>query len=412
MAMRVCALILALLGNIFFSVGQPPFQGEALSKGYYIVVAAYRVGQEKYMLAYSEKLNKSGLHSKYGYDLSRNFYYVYLDFYSDFDESIREMLTTRKDAGFEKAWVRIMKDNPPTSAEVKEESQPVKEVTQAEKVVEEKKEQQILSPVKSEEEKQQIVSEKVEIQINGEEKKEVPPVTAAPILFYLYNPTNSQLIDGEVEIIDTERSVLLKKEKSNQLVSIPYPKTKSGKVSLIGTSFGFRKVQHDLSAQTLKDSLPDYVEWDKDHYVVRFDLARLHKGDIETLYNVYFFNDAAIMLPDSRYELNKLLDMLKSNPGYRIKLHGHTNGNGQGKITSMGPSKNFFELTPDVVTGYGSAKELSHQRAVAIKEWLVANQIASSRIETKAWGGSRMLHDRNSDKAHRNVRVEVEVLEE
>ena len=42
----------------------------------------------------------------------------------------------------------------------------------------------------------------------------------------------------------------------------------------------------------------------------------------------------------------------------------------------------------------------------------LANQIAASRIETKAWGGSRMLHDKNSDKARRNVRVEVEVLEE
>ncbi len=410
--MKICAFILALLGYTFISAGQQPFQGEALTKGYYIVVAAYRVGQEKYMVDYSEKLNKSGLHSKYGYDLARNFYYVYLDFYSDFDESIREMLTTRKEAGFEKAWVRIIKDNPPIAAEVKAESQPAKEVTQPEKVIEEKKEEQIIALVKKEEEKQQIVSQKVEIQVNGEVKKDTPTLTEALVSFYLYNPTNSQAIDGEVEIIDTDRSALLKKEKANQLVSIPYPKTNSGKVTLIGSSFGFRKVQHDLSAQTLKDSLPDYVEWDKDHYVIRFDLARLHKGDIETLYNVYFFNDAAVMLPDSKYELNKLLDMMKSSPGYRIKLHGHTNGNGQGKIISMGSSKNFFELTPDVVTGSGSSKELSHQRAIAIKEWLVANQIASNRIETKAWGGSRMLHDKNSDKARRNVRVEVEVLEE
>jgi outer membrane protein OmpA-like peptidoglycan-associated protein len=409
--MRICALILALLGCTFISAGQQSFQGEALSKGYYIVVAAYRVGQEKYMLNYSEKLNKSGLHSKYGYDLSRNFYYVYLDFYSDFDESIREMLATRKEAGFEKAWVRIMKENPPIAAAVKVESQPTQEVSQPEKVVEEKKAEPIIAPAKKEEE-QQIVSEKVEIVVNGEQKKETPPLTEAKVLFYLYNPTNSQPLDGEVEIIDTERSTLLKKEKANQLVSIPYPKTKSGKVSLIGSSFGFRKVQHDFSIQTVKDSIPEYVEWDKDHYVIRFDLARLHKGDIETLYNVYFFNDAAVMLPDSKYELDKLLDMMKSNPGYRIKLHGHTNGHGQGKIISMGPSKNFFELTADVTTGSGSAKELSHQRAIAIKAWLVANQIAADRIETKAWGGSRMLHDRNSDQAHRNVRVEVEVLAE
>jgi outer membrane protein OmpA-like peptidoglycan-associated protein len=406
--MRRCALIMALLGYALISASQQPFKGEALSKGYYIVVAAYHVGQEKYMTDYSEKLNQSGLHSKYGYDLSRNFYYVYLDFYSDFDESIHKMLNARKEAGFEKAWVRILKDNPPTA-----ESQP-KEETQAVKVVEEKKEQQVIVPVKSEIEEKQLVSEKVEIEINGEEKKKVesPPATEAKFFLYLYNPTNSEPIEGEVEIIDAERSTLVKKEKANQLVSIPYPKTKSGKVTLLGSSLGYRKVQHDLSLQALKDSIPDYVEWDKDHYVIKFDLDRLHKGDIETLYNVYFFNDATVMQPESKYELGKLLDMMKSNPRYRIRLHGHTNGNGQGKIISMGPSKNFFELSSDVVKGSGSAKELSLQRANTIRDWLVSNQIAADRIETKGWGGSRMLHDKNSDKARRNVRVEVEVLEE
>jgi outer membrane protein OmpA-like peptidoglycan-associated protein len=57
-------------------------------------------------------------------------------------------------------------------------------------------------------------------------------------------------------------------------------------------------------------------------------------------------------------------------------------------------------------------KELSEARAQAIKGWLVANGIADNRISIKAWGGNRMLHDKNSNNARRNVRVEVEVLED
>jgi outer membrane protein OmpA-like peptidoglycan-associated protein len=42
----------------------------------------------------------------------------------------------------------------------------------------------------------------------------------------------------------------------------------------------------------------------------------------------------------------------------------------------------------------------------------VANGISSDRIEIKAWGGSRMIHDKTSVHARKNVRVEVEVLED
>jgi outer membrane protein OmpA-like peptidoglycan-associated protein len=154
------------------------------------------------------------------------------------------------------------------------------------------------------------------------------------------------------------------------------------------------------------------MEWAGNHYVIKFDLVRYHKGDINTLYNVFFYNDAAIMLPESKYQLNSLLTMMKENPNYRIMLHGHTNGNSRGRLITMGPSKSFFSLANDVKDGTGSAKELSRQRAEVIKEWLVSQGVVGDRIEIKAWGGGRMIHDKNSVNAKKNVRVDVEILEE
>lgn len=422
------ALAFVLVGIFTPVVSKPIYEAEALKKGYYIVVAAYKRGFEKYAQAYSANLNERGLHTQYGYDESRKLYYVYLDFYSDFNESISQMLKTRKESGFEQAWVRIIKQDGAEVAKVEDtpevkkdpviKPEPAKEEVIKPVLVKEQKEE-----VKKEEVKEEVVSNKPvleEVKEPAEEKNEEPKkdenaplLKDGKVLFNLYNPTNGQMLQGEVEIIDTDRSQLVKKVKSNEVIEMPKPRSNSGKVTLIGTAFGFRKIQHDIQLADLKqENAPDFIEWEKDHYIINFDLARLHKGDIETLYNVYFYNDAAIMMPESKYELNRLLDMMKENPDYRISLHGHTNGNGRGKIISMGPSKNFFELTGDVVTGSGSAKELSGARGETIKQWLVASGINADRVETKAWGGNRMLHDKNSAHARRNVRVEVEILED
>ncbi|MBI3254055.1 MAG: OmpA family protein [Nitrosopumilales archaeon] len=118
------------------------------------------------------------------------------------------------------------------------------------------------------------------------------------------------------------------------------------------------------------------------------------------------------MLPESKYELNSLLGMLNENQKYKIVLHGHTNGNAAGKLLTMGESKNFFEISPDVKKGVGTARDLSRERAEVIREWLIAQGISGDRMEVKAWGGKRMVHDKNSEHARKNVRVEVEVVED
>jgi outer membrane protein OmpA-like peptidoglycan-associated protein len=118
------------------------------------------------------------------------------------------------------------------------------------------------------------------------------------------------------------------------------------------------------------------------------------------------------MMPESKYELNMLLDMMQEKPSYRIKLHGHTNGNYHGKIIKVGKGGDFFSVAKDAETTVGSAKELSESRAEVIKDWLVAQCIDPSRVEVKAWGGKRPLFDKDSANAKRNIRVEVEVIAE
>lgn len=417
--LRITAFSFCAIGLSLAATSVRAQSTTTLPKGYYIVVASYLSGQEKFAKKYSGELNKSGRHSNHGFDAARNYYYVYLDFYTDFSTSIERMLNTRKEDGFSEAWVRIIKDGIEQPAEVVvKNEEPKPQALKAEELVM-RSEVTTTEAKKEEVLKEQVVNGPTPIATEVVENPKADPVYIPQTLkntqafFSLYNAANGLVLDGEVEVIDTDRARLLSKMKANTYLTLPDPKSKSGKLTLIGSAFGFRKIQHEMNYyNTEADTLQEDIDLIGNFYMVKFDLARMVKGDIATLYNVYFYNDAAVMLPESKYELNKLLQMMQDSPGYRIMLHGHTNGNGRGKIIYMGPEKDFFNITKDdVVNESGSAKELSGARANVIKEWLVAQGINPSRIQTKAWGGVRMLHDKDSQHARRNVRVEVEVLE-
>lgn len=434
-------LVLALvLSSLLLSNTQIP--DKTLQKGYYLVVAAYLSNQEDYAKKYSDFLNKNGTKADYGFDEERKFYYVYLHSYVSFDSSITNMLRVRGDGKFDKAWVRIIKKEEQqevvttdeVAQESKTDSKTIDKKTPAGKTVantEPKKEEpkqaiateskkEVTTPVVSEikkEEKPPVATEPAvtEVVPNPQAAPVMEPQTlkSTPVFLSLYSATNNEVLEGEVEIVDALNAKLINRVKGNDYVFLPNPKNQNGELLLISNVFGFRKEQHELNYKnTEADTLKPYVSLVGNFYVVHFALSKIHKGDISTLYNVYFYNDAAIMLPTSQYQLNSLLKLMKENPTYKIKLHGHTNGNGRGKIIYMGESKDFFAVTKDVKEGSGSAKELSEARAEVIRQWLIAQGIAENRVSVKGWGGSRMIHDKNSAHARKNIRVDVEVIDE
>lgn len=232
------------------------------------------------------------------------------------------------------------------------------------------------------------------------------------VVFSLFRADNRSPVDGDVMAIDVERSRKIGSFESNRPVRIYHPGNKSGDMLLITEVFGYRKAQRTLNFTSPQG---EDLQTDTDgNLIVPFELVRLQKGDIAVMYNVYFFKDAAVMRPESRWEVNSLLEMLQENPKYKIRIHGHTNGNAPGKIISRnsksGKADNFFSLT-DTREGYGSAKKLSQERAEVIREYLLANGIEASRMQIKAWGGKRPVVDKLHTLAENNVRVEIEILE-
>jgi outer membrane protein OmpA-like peptidoglycan-associated protein len=355
-------------------------------KGYYVIVGAFAIKENAER--FSQELQKQRIKSQCVYQPQRKLYYAFTYFNVEKLPCQREALTLRNDPRFFDAWVKYIDFKDPDALEP-----PIRSVSLVET---------------QNEETGRTQEEPRSIEVKG--PPEQVTLKNVEIFLSLYDPRTDKVAEGNVQVIDTERARLIEEVKGNSYLTLTDPKSKSGMITLICDVIGYRKMQKEIDFNNpLRDS--SVVENWGTSLVVNFELIRYVKGDIRTLYNIYFYNDAAIMMPESKFELNGLLDMMQEKPTYRIRLHGHTNGGYFGKIVKRKPDGDFFDLTDASVTT-GSAKELSASRAGIIRSYLIAQGIGGDRIEIKAWGGKRPLFDKNSANAKRNVRVEVEIIED
>jgi outer membrane protein OmpA-like peptidoglycan-associated protein len=371
----------------------------------YVVIGAFAI--EKNAVKFTDQANAMNFHAQFDLNPNRKLFYVYVLSTNDHDQAIAEALRLRKETKYDDAWVyhgAIGKNSEghPSGTDIN----PVNEKPLTVVSPQENREPE---PVESTPEDSVFTQtapatdtkpKLTEATLTDEE------VAGKNFVFTLFRAEDGKVVEGEVDVVDSEKSRKMASYKGNTPVKISAPAGKTGNVSFVCEAFGYRKAQIEFSFKNPEQSLS--LD-EQGNIVIPFELMRLRKGDIAVMYNVFFFKDAAVMRPESRFEVNSLLDMLKENPAYKIKVHGHTNGNASGKIISMGEAKNFFALT-GTQEGFGSAKKLSAERASAIKEYLVSNGIEESRMEVKAWGGKRPLHDKHATRAQENVRVEIEIL--
>jgi outer membrane protein OmpA-like peptidoglycan-associated protein len=411
-----CSSFLAIFFSFHHCLGQ---EIKELDAGYYVVVAAYAPAREDLASKYTALLNKRGISARYGFNSRRNLFFVYLQYFTDLKSSLRQMYETRKTGQFTDAWVRVVSGDINTRSPQAVAVTPLPESEAAPQAESEHADPAEKVSVRDSMEARDAVN-KASTAVLYDDISENPEIIQyqkitlgnTEVFLSLFNATNNRIVDGTVKVVDTEKTKLIREVKGNDYLYLPDPKNKSGQLTLICEAFGYRKVQQEINYPLpLADTIKEYIDLMGTTFIIYFDLIRYHQGDKATLYHVYFFNDAAIMLPESKFELTSLLEMLRENTHYRIRLHGHTNGNYHGRIILMGPANNFFSLDGSTNT-VGSAKDLARSRAQVIKTYLVSNGIAADRIEIKAWGGKKPIYDKHSANAKKNVRVEVEILQE
>jgi outer membrane protein OmpA-like peptidoglycan-associated protein len=408
-----------------------------IPEGRYLVIGSFHIKSNA--IGFADYVRKMGKYEvKVAYHPVKKFYHVYIKGYGPNEKGLADVDRMRKETEFIDTWFMVVEpydipqDNKPDLAQAPKPpdpnlQEPAEEPTVADKKVEDDpwirtvgNDTESTPPEKTTRKAPETKWVKATTSTSDDLTditKIIPETYAEKGVYKLYFNTfytkNFKEIKGPVEIINPKTLRLLRVVQSLELVKIPDPNNGEHSVQLIANIFGYKKVQHDIILDEPFDEVnEEFFHFKGDTLVADFPLRRYDMGDIATMYNVFFFKDAAIMKPISKFELNSLLDMLKENDNLKVKIHGHTNGNERGKIITMAEgSENFFTLNQELVEDYGTAKALSLARAEVIKRYLISYGINADRMEVIGWGGKKPIYDKMDKLAIKNVRVEIEILE-
>ena len=112
-------------------------------------------------------------------------------------------------------------------------------------------------------------------------------------------------------------------------------------------------------------------------------------GEKVVMRNIFFDYDSYSIKPESKSELTKLLSFLVTNPTMQIEISGHTDNTGTVEYN----------------------KNLSENRALSVKNYLINNGIEAARLTCKGYGNTQPLADNKSEEGRAmNRRTEFKVI--
>jgi OmpA-OmpF porin, OOP family len=181
---------------------------------------------------------------------------------------------------------------------------------------------------------------------------------------------------------DLETKELIATSKSNSKTGeylVVLPAGRNYSVSATNEGYFFYSNNFDLPADA------KYQEIKRD-----IALKPIEKGTRVVLNNIFFETGKSALKPESYIELNKVVNLLQSNPGMQIEIGGHTDNVGS-EATNLA---------------------LSHARAKSVMDYLVMAGIKIGRLQAKGYGETQPVAA-NSTAAGRkqNRRVEFVVKE-
>ncbi len=115
------------------------------------------------------------------------------------------------------------------------------------------------------------------------------------------------------------------------------------------------------------------------------EIKSMQVGEKVKLNKVFFKQSMAVLLPESYPQLDTLVMILKELPQLEIELQGHTDNQGEPKLNL----------------------QLSQQRVIIVKQYLVSKGISPERLTEKGFGGNRAAVPNDTEENRRkNRRVE------
>lgn len=205
---------------------------------------------------------------------------------------------------------------------------------------------------------------------------------AVVLKFSVYDYDTQKPIDAHIELVDKDTDEKLFNGKVNGEFVFSFNNIEPKLVILLVESDGYL-------FQTVKIKVPGLA---KDKVVLerKLGMKKPKENVANIMRNVYFDFNKATLKKESYNEIEKLVKMLNANPTMRIEIIGHT----------------------DFIGGSAYNKELSRQRASAVRDYIVSRKIAANRVTAVGYGSERPLASNDDEEEGRelNRRTEFTIL--
>jgi outer membrane protein OmpA-like peptidoglycan-associated protein len=233
---------------------------------------------------------------------------------------------------------------------------------------------------------------------------DVSKTKGKPYYFKVLRKEDGKEIFGDLQLQEAIGAKQYQLVKSGEIIYLEAPKNKRGSYNLVALLPGYK----EASLIFLYNN-PPIETGPKNEEIITLVLDKAKSGDYVDFNNVHFFKNASILRPASKNELDQLVFLLKDNPRYKIRIHGHCNGTQDRESYLMGTSTDFFAMNPKGNKKITiSAKDLSQARAETVRDYLVQQGIDPERIAVKAEGGKMPMYPESGTLGQYNDRVEVE----
>lgn len=212
-----------------------------------------------------------------------------------------------------------------------------------------------------------------------EEMRPTPTVVVSGIVT---NAKTKEKVGAYVLVEDIQTGELIAASKSNSTTGkylVVLPAGRNYSVSANKEAFFFYSQKFDVPV-TAK-----YQEINKD-----IELQPIEKGAKVVLNNIFFETGKATLSPESRLELDKAVDLMKQNPSMVVEVGGHTDNVGDDAYNMR----------------------LSHDRARAVRDYLVNASIRAERVQAKGYGEANPIATNETEEGRKaNRRTEFIILE-
>ena len=211
-------------------------------------------------------------------------------------------------------------------------------------------------------------------------RSDVRPVKTLWIKGKVFDKNTTRGLPSAVELTDLLTKEVASKvqtdEKGNYLITLPVGRDYAFNVNRKGYLFYSRNFS--LNQKTADST-----------YNIDIALQPLEPNATVVLNNIFFDVNKWALRPESQIELNKVVGLLKENPTLTIQINGHTDNAGK-------PADNL---------------KLSNDRAQAVVNYLIAQDIPSKRLSFKGFGADQPVADNKTEEGKaKNRRTELKVI--